>query len=131
VDDAAPSDRELWYVVRAESDESCASGPANGGAMDDNLVRVRALESTSQPTPGGVPGLQVTLLGGAHVQLSWAAASSAGSYNVYRSTLPDGSDRVLVGETSELFFEDRHSGANKTTYFYDVVAVNACGVEGP
>ncbi len=130
VDSAAPTDRELWYVVRAESDESCGSGPANSGVMDANLHRVRVRETTDRPAPTPVSGLVVTLLGDVHVRLGWdAAAEASGGYRVYRSTSPDGAGRALLGETSALVFDDHDSGANRVNYYYDVVAINACGDE--
>ena len=130
-DGAAPTDRDLWYVVRAESDETCSHGPANGGTIDANLVRVRVSETTDRPVPSEVAGVEVTLIAAAHVRLTWPAAAGASVYRIYRSTNPDGSDRGLLGETEELRFDDLDSGANKVSYYYDVIAVNSCDVEGP
>jgi hypothetical protein len=129
-DTGAPNDRELWYVVRAETDETCGSGP-NGGVLDDNLVRVRVSETTDQPVPDEVEAVDVELLNDAHVRVSWQPVSGATAYRVYRATQPDGSDRGLLGETTELYLDDVGAGANKVNYFYDVVAINACEVEGP
>jgi hypothetical protein len=131
IDASAPTDRDLWYVVRAESDETCSFGPANGGSMDANVQRVQVSETTDRPAPGEVSGVMVELLGHAHVRLSWPAAAGAHAYRVYRSTTPDGSDRALLGETEGLVFDDDDSGSNKVNYFYEVVAINACEEEGP
>ncbi len=130
-DTAAPTDRDLWYIVRAESDESCSSGPANGGVLDANLIRARVAETTDRPAPAEVLDVQVTLVGDAHVRLSWSAVSGASRYRIYRSTSPDRADRGLLGETDALLFEDLDSGANRVSYYYDVIGVNPCDVEGP
>ena len=45
-DPSPPAGVTLSYIVRAESDESCSSGPANGGTMDGNLVRVAVINET-------------------------------------------------------------------------------------
>ena len=129
-DAAAPTDRQLYYIVQAESDETCGTGPANGGVVDGNLVRVAVSETTSRPDPAEVGGVMVDLVGYAHVRLSWDPAANATSYAVYRSTTPDGGF-TLLAETSETFYEDRNQGDRQDTYYYRVRAKNACGTEGP
>ena len=66
----------------------------------------------------------------AHVSLSWAAASSATGYRVYRSTDPD-TGFLLLDETPELAYEDLNQGVNANSCYYRVRGVNDCGVEGP
>lgn len=128
---AAPTNRDLWYVVRAESNETCSSGPNNGGTIDTNTVRRRVGETTSRSVPAAITTLDVARMAGAHVRLTWPATAGADRYRVYRSSRPDLADRALLGETTNLFHDDLGSAANKTAYFYEVVAVNACGVQGP
>jgi hypothetical protein len=129
-DTAAPADQDLYYLVRAENDESCGSGPHNGGMVDGNEVYARVTETTSQPDPGAVRDLMVEVLGRAHVRLSWPAAAHAHSYRIYRSTTPEPDGFREIAETTAPDYEDLDSGADKETYFYDVRALNACGSEG-
>ncbi len=129
-DTLAPADQQLYYIVRAESDESCSSGPYNGGVVDSNLMTVGLRESTSQPTPGVVNDLRVRLLARAHLRLEWSAPEGAVVYNVYRSEQPGGGF-IKIAETTKLFYDDLKLGANKKSYYYKLRAANACGVEGP
>jgi hypothetical protein len=126
----APTDQDLYYLVRAESDETCGSGPNNGGMMDGNMVYAKATETTSQPAPGTITEVAVDVVGHAHVRLSWPAASHATSYRVYRSESPEPESFTEIGETTDLFYEDVSAAGDKKTYYYDVRAVNACGAEG-
>jgi hypothetical protein len=125
---SAPTDTALYYLVLAESDETCSAGPNNNGVLDDNTSYVLVQESTSQPLPEDVQTLLVDLVGGAHVRLEWQPTSAAVSYRIYRSTSPSGGFSVL-SETGGLLHEDAGEGANLNSYYYDVVAVNACGQE--
>jgi hypothetical protein len=129
-DASAPSDTTLYYIVQAENDETCSSGPNNGGLTDGNALAVQVAETSSVPTPTVVDGLLVDLVGDAHVRLSWNPVADATAYRIYRSTSPS-SGFGLLTETSELFYEDLGEGANQNTYFYLVTGVNACGNEGP
>jgi hypothetical protein len=129
-DASAPTDQDLYYLVRAENDEGCGDGPNNSGMMDDNDVYAKVTETTSQPAPGAVSGLTVEVVGHAHVRLSWPAAQHAHHYRVYRSTSPEPDSFSEIGETGDLYYEDLRSGGDKKTYYYDVRAVSACDVEG-
>ena len=53
-DATAPSDTVLYYLVRAENDETCGGGPNNGGAVDSNAVYVQVSETTSQAIPSAI-----------------------------------------------------------------------------
>ncbi len=130
-DSAAPTDRQLYYVVRAENDESCSSGPAGGGVMDDNMVHAAVMETTTREIPGEVVGLSVTLYGHAHLRLGWEATAQASVYHVYRSESPQPDSFVLLGESRQLIYDDENVGADGKTYYYRVRAANACGDEGP
>ena len=130
-DASAPNDVTLYYVVRAESNESCGQGPNNGGLTDANLVRVSARDETTQSAAGDVgASLAASPVNEAHVRLSWAPTAGAVKYNVYRSQLPSGSFSKLA-ETTATFYEDRNQMGNTTPWYYLVRAVSACGVEGP
>jgi hypothetical protein len=128
----APVDRDLYYVVRAENDEACAAGPANGGMMDDNLARLLARETTTRP-PAGSPedSVRVDDVGHVHLRLSWREAAATSFYRVYESSRPDMSDATVLAETPEPFAEDEDELTRGGNVFYRVVAVNPCGAETP
>ncbi|NJN63992.1 MAG: hypothetical protein HC882_03345 [Acidobacteria bacterium] len=130
-DVGAPTDRTSYYLVRAESNETCGTGPHNGGRLDDNARYVRADETTSRPTPGAVNGLDVALLGRAHVRLTWPGAAHASRYRILRSISPSPGTFVTLAETADTRFDDLSAGAGGQTYFYTVVALDACGNAGP
>lgn len=130
LDTGAPLDQPLYYLVRAENDESCSAGPANGGVEDGNLVRVAVRDDTSQPAPGPVGAtLVVEKVNDAHTRLSWSAAAGAATYRVYRGEDPQG-PFLLLTEIAETLFEDRDELGNLNGRYYRVVAVDACGNEG-
>ena len=130
-DTGAPTDQQLYYIVRAESDETCGSGPNNGGAMDQNLVRAAVSETTTRPVPGAVSGLMVSLVGRAHVRLEWDPATDATVYHVYRSESPQPDDFIMIGETNDMLYDDLNVGGDKKAYYYEIRAANPCGDEGP
>jgi hypothetical protein len=130
-DATAPNDVTLYYVVRAENDESCGQGPNNGGLMDGNLVRVAARDDTAQPAPGDVGrSLRASPLNDAHIRLSWQATGTAARYRIYRASSAQGPFSLLA-ETAELRYDDLDEMGNATTRFYLVKAVDSCGNEGP
>ncbi len=132
VDADAPVDTPLWYVVRAENDESCGAGPANAGAMDTNLVRVEGLETVTRPAAGSPgTGLRVVNVGKAHVRLEWAPSIDTAFTRVYRADNPQMSGASAIGETPELIYEDEGAAATPGIYFYRIVSVNPCGQETP
>ena len=51
------------------------------------------------------------------VNVTWTGAPGAASYQVYRATISDGSDRVLVGSTTDTSFTDT-SGTPGDRYYY-------------
>lgn len=131
-DTSAPSDQPLYYLVRAENDEACGSGPANGGVTDGNQIYLAATDASSQELPVEIQSLGVSLVGaGAHVRLSWPAATGGATYRILRSLTPDPADFAALAETPELFHDDSGAGANRETYYYLVRGLNACGQEGP
>jgi len=130
-DISAPADQTLYYLVRAENDETCAAGPNNSGVTDSNTAYMAVSESSSQPVPGEIDTLRVDLVGMVNVRLDWDAVAAATSFRIYRSTSPLPETFGLYSETDRTLFEDIGEGANANTYYYKVTALNACGVEGP
>jgi len=129
---SAPTDAQLYYIVRAEGDESgCGLGPNNGGLLDDNLVAIPVGETTSQPLPGAVANAHADLINKAHLRLAWDAVSGASGYRIFRSTSPQAGTFVLLAETSSTSYEDLNQGGNGNSYYYLVRAINGCGQEGP
>lgn len=51
VDAAAPPDQEVWYLVEAESDVTCSSGPNNDGLLDGNVRRVAVIDADVGEVP--------------------------------------------------------------------------------
>ncbi len=89
---------------------------------------------TAPPPPNGAPyaASGLTATGGTgQVTLSWTAGSGATSYNLYRATASGGESAiapVVTGITGTSYTNT--SLNNGTTYYYQVVAVNASGVSG-
>ena len=125
-DVAAPVGQAVWYVVRAENDETCGGGPL-GGVEDQNLVRLPGTETVDRPDPGLVDGsLRADPVNHAHVRLSWAAVPNADRYRVQRGLRADLADAILLGETAQTTFEDAGALTDLRTYFYRVTALGAC-----
>jgi hypothetical protein len=131
-DTDAPNDVTLYYLVRAENNETCSTGPANNGVTDTNTVYIQTRDSTSVPAPGDVGAtLRVKKINDVHVQLSWQAAANAVSYRIYRADNPQMTGAVLIGSVTRLFFDDIGELMIASSRYYGVKAVNACGIEGP
>jgi hypothetical protein len=130
-DASAPNDVALHYVVRAENNENCSTGPNNGGVVESNTVRVSGLDSVSQPTASPLGNaLRLAPVNDAHVRLTWPIAAGAVEYRVYRAQTPLGPFSLLDG-TTKTFFEDIDQMGNATSWYYDVRTVDACGNETP
>jgi len=131
LDAAAPNGVQLFYIVQAENNETCSSGPGNGGVVDGNTVRVAARDDLGQPVPGDVGA---TVLGNnvndAHVRMSWSAAANAARYHVYRADAPSG-PFAQIGDVPGLVFEDKDELGNAAPRYYLVRAADSCGNEGP
>jgi len=131
LDPSAPANVTLYYVVRAENDETCGGGPNNGGLIDSNLVYGIGRNDTSQSAPEDVGDtLFVEVAGGAHARISWSATPGAAAYRVYRSSTPSGGFGLEV-ETVDLFHDDPNVLGDGQDWYYLVNAVDACGNEGP
>ena len=97
-----------------------------------------ALATAYSTTPSGTPSVavapapasvQVTVVSQNQLTVTWAAASGATSYNVYRSTAPAvqviASNRVSSANTATSYPD---TGLTATTaYYYKVTAVNSAG----
>ena len=130
-DDTTASGITHYYLVRAENDEACGSGPNNSGLTDGNTVYLGAALAASQPAPAAVTGLLFQRPVGADLRATWNDAAGAVSYRVYRSVQPqpmtfadyrsgDGTALTLTGDA-----------ADGTSWYYRVRGVNVCGQEGP
>jgi len=130
-DDDAPEGGILYYLVLAENDETCASGPNNGGVTDGNTHYTPVTNTASRPRPGRIDSLGLSIVGGVHLRLDWTAPSDATGYRVFRATSPLPGAFAAVGETAELVWDDSGRAADGTDYFYLVRGTNPCGEEGP
>jgi hypothetical protein len=128
-DPSPPSDVTLYYLVRAENDESCGSGPNNNGLTDGNLVYGAMTNSTSQPAPGDLgDSLRLDNVNHAHARLSWSEMPDTAGYRIYRSDAPE----IVFGleaETGDVYYEDADVFADGQSWYYLVKSVDACGNE--
>ncbi len=129
--DAAAPNGALYYLVRAENDETCSSGPNNGGLTDANAHTVPVTNTATRPLPGAIGSLGISVVGGSHLRLSWSAPADASGYRVYRSTSPLPASFAAVGDTAGLTWDDTGRAADASSYFYLVRGTNPCGQEGP
>ncbi len=84
--------------------------------------------SSSSNTTTSVPATPASVAaacGDKKITVSWAAASGATLYNVYRSTTA-GTAGALVGNSSTTSYVDT-AGTVGTTYYYTITAVNSYG----
>jgi fibronectin type 3 domain-containing protein len=130
-DAAAPNDTDLYYLIRAENNETCSTGPNNGGVMDDNTVYILARDDTSQLVPGDVgSSVRLVKVNDVHIRLTWDAAVDAAYYRIYRADNAQMTGAVEIGSTGETYFDDETELANANDRYYKIKAVNSCGVEG-
>lgn len=130
-DPTAPIDQDSYYLVRAENDETCGTGPENGGLTDANAAYVGVSETSARDTPVEVEGVLVDQVASTHVRISWPAVADATLYRVYRSASPQPETFALLGETSTTVFEDLGEATTANSHYYQVRALNPCGDEGP
>jgi hypothetical protein len=130
-DPSPPGDVTLYYLVRAENDESCGGGPNNSGLVDGNLVYLAASNDSSQPAPGDLgTSLRLANVNSAHARLFWSELPDAAAYRVYRSDAADVAFG-LEAETGEDYYEDAGVFDDGQSWYYLVRSVDACGNEGP
>jgi len=108
-----------YYVVTASN--SAGQGPASTQSAG-------ATPQVPATRPAAPTGLNATA-GNARVTLTWTAAATATSYNIYRSTTP-GVQGAKIGSSPSVGYVDSTS-ANGTAYYYEVTAVNAAGEGAP
>jgi hypothetical protein len=127
-DATAPTDIELYYVVRAENDETCSTGPNNGGMTDGNLVYASTVNAAGQGSAPGPVGntLLVDPAGGFDVRLSWSAVIDATGYNVYRSAVPD-TGFAVIGQPTTTTHDDPGALSNGQSWYYLITATSTCG----
>jgi len=131
-DATAPNGATLYYVVRAENNETCSTGPNNGGKEDDNLAYVSATDSLSQPTPADVGAtFRAAEIADTTVRLTWTASAGAANFRVYRADNPRMIAALLLGTTPGILLEDTGEATGQTSRYYVVRGVNSCNVEGP
>jgi len=131
VDATAPNGVPLYYLVRAENNETCGGGPNNGGAVDLNTVYLSAQDQASQILPGSLgSSVQVAGINDTEVRVSWSAIPNAASYHVYRASSPSG-PFTLIGTSSSLYYEDANQFTSGNSWYYNVKASDSCGNEGP
>jgi len=118
-DTAVVNGTTYFYVVTASN--SAGQGPAS-------IQSAGATPQVPATRPAAPTGLNATS-GNAQVTLTWTAAATATSYNVYRSTTP-GVQGAKIGSSPSVGYADSTS-VNGTTYYYEVTAVNAAGEGAP
>lgn len=131
IDTTPPADQSVHYIVRAENNETCSAGPANGGVVDDNALALAATDWTARPTPGSITDLRVERIAGAHLRLDWSATAGSASYRVERSLVPQPSGFAQISQLPALRYDDLGAGADLQDYFYLVRGVNECSIAGP
>ncbi len=119
---------QWWYLVRAESDETCGAGPNNGGALDNNGMYVPVATTSTRPVPAAVTTLRVDLVNHVHVRLSWDPVPDAAAYRVYRADGPQGPFQVM-SETGATTWDHLDQAGDARDGYYVVKPINACGQE--
>ena len=131
-DSGAPNGVTLYYLVRAENNETCSNGPNNNGVQDDNTIYLSSRDNTSQPVPSDVGAtVRGARVADTNVRLTWGTTSGAASYHIYRADNPKMIGAVLLASPTATVFEDVGEATLAPSRYYLVKGVNACGVEGP
>lgn len=110
-----------FYQVTAEDSDGGVSDPSN------------EVNATSQSQNGNSNTNPFVLIGsksGSGIVLTWSGVSGAASYNVYRDTISSfitHKTKIASGILTGTFTDTSVISGN--TYFYQVTAVNASGVE--
>src|SRR5207247_46768 len=63
------------------------------------------------------------------VALSWAAATGATNYQLYRNTINDSASASLLSQSVTTTFDDTTASPN-ATYYYWVASINSASVTG-
>ena len=127
VDASAPAGTDLFYLVQAENDERCSTGPANGGLIDGNRHYVAARDSAGATPQGGLGDLLAARdVNGAHVRLEWPqGAGGPEGVTVVRAGDPRGPFSPLATVQGS-FYEDLGEGGAPEARFYLIEAAPIC-----
>jgi fibronectin type 3 domain-containing protein len=120
VDSAVTAGTKYFYEVTA----------VNASGQSSVSPEASATVPAAAPTPPATPAAPTTLTAipsVGHIGLSWAAVSTASSYDVYRGTVSGGESvtPLQTGITATNFSDTTVSAGTK--YFYEVTAVNSTG----
>jgi len=66
-----------------------------------------------------------------HFRLEWGAAVDATGYRIQWPASPEPGTFSQLADSDAFVFEDLGEGATASSFYYSVIAVNACGQEGP
>ncbi len=114
VDTTATNGTTFYYKVAA-LDLAGTSGMSNEASA--------APVAAAPPAPAGL----IATAGIGQVGLSWTAAASTTSYNVYRGTASGGESATAVATAITGTIYTDTTVANGVTYYYEVAGVNATG----
>ena len=102
-----------------------------GYSQPHNLLRASVVNQTGQTAPGDVgPTLALEGFNGTDVRLNWSAAPGAAAYHVYRSAGPE-VGFARIGQPTEVLYDDSGALVDSLSWYYLVVAADACGNESP
>ena len=124
-DTTAPANTPVYYVVRAENDETCSAGPANNGVTEANLVEVSAINATGAPGTGPVGDTLGVNRSGTDVRLVWTDVPGATQYTVERSSSAD-TGFGIVNQPATASFDDPGALGDGMTWYYLVTNSNVC-----
>ncbi len=125
-DSTAPVDTPVFYVVRAENDETCSTGPANNGVTDINLVEAAAMNASGGFGSGSVGDTLGLGRSGNDARLSWTVVPGATGYTVERSSAAN-AGFVVIAQPPTATFDDPGVLNDGQTRYYRVTNANACG----
>jgi RHS repeat-associated protein len=113
--------------VATSSTETLGFVGTTAATNETNLDNVRVSLVATPSTPSNLSATP----GNLQVALSWTASSGATSYNVYRGTTSggEGATPIATGLTGTTYTDTAVTAG--TTYYYEVVALNASGNSGP
>jgi subtilisin-like proprotein convertase family protein len=83
------------------------------------------------PLPGGVGDTVLAEKSGSDLRMTWAAATDAAGYRVWKSTAATMEGEFLAGETASTVLVESDELNDLRTYFYRIRAKNGCDWEGP
>lgn len=130
-DSTAQEGLTYYYLVRAENNETCGSGPNNGGVVDANTVYAAAALTSNPAAPAAVAGVRLQPLLGADLRLTWDPLPGAAAYQVFRSAAPQPATFTEFRESAGPALTLAGDAADGATWFYQVRGLNLCQQAGP